>query len=146
MRDKIIIEKIKNAVLLLDEIDDMINTQSFQTQEVDYAIQDWLHYIENNEISEKQSYKIIQELKRLRQIRRCLHNEHEIEKVFMNNASKVMGNNTRPLLLAEVGKVEKQLNGEYKNRILTVEEIDEIINEKKKRGRPKKIVIVVRRK
>lgn len=138
MRDEIIFEKIKNALALLDEIDDMINTQSLQTQEIDYAIQDWLHYIENNEIDEKQSFKIIKELKRLRQVRRCLHNEHEIEKAFMNNSSKVMGNNTRPMLLAEVGKVAKQLKGEYKNRILTDEMIDNLINEKKKRGRPKK--------
>lgn len=139
MRDEIIFEKIKSAIALLDEIDDMINTQSFYTQDVDYAIQDWLHYIENNEITDSQSVKIIQELKRLRQERRHLHNEHEIEKAFMNNASKVMGNNTRPMLLAEVGKVAKQLKGEYKNRVLTDEIIDNILNEKKKRGRPKKV-------
>ena len=138
MRDEIIFDKIKNALALLDEIDDMISSQSYKTQEIDLAIQDWLHYIENNDITDSQGIKIVKELKRLRKERRHLHNEHEIEKVFMNNASKVMGNNTRPLLLAEVGKTMKQLNSEYKNRFLTDEMIEEILSDKRKRGRPKK--------
>ena len=138
MRDEIVFEKIKSAVSILNEIDDMISTQSLQLQEVDYAIQDWLHYIENNEIDDKQAIKIIKELQKLRKTRRCLHNEYEIEKTFKDNASKVMGNNTRPMLLAEIGKTVKQINSTYKNRVLTDEQINELLSEKKKRGRPKK--------
>lgn len=138
MRDEIVFEKIKSAVSILNEIDEMINTQSLQLQEVDYAIQDWLHYIENNEIDDKQAIKIIKELQKLRKTRRCLHNEYEIEKTFKDNASKVMGNNTRPMLLAEIGKTVKQINSTYKNRVLTDEQINELLSEKKKRGRPKK--------
>ena len=138
MRDEIVFEKIKSAVSILNEIDEMISTQSLQLQEIDYAIQDWLHYIENNEIDDKQSIKIIKELQKLRKTRRCLHNEYEIEKTFKDNASKVMGNNTRPMLLAEIGKTVKQINSTYKNRILTDEQINELLSEKKKRGRPKK--------
>ena len=91
-----------------------------------------------NEIDDKQSIKIIKELQKLRKTRRCLHNEYEIEKTFKDNASKVMGNNTRPMLLAEIGKTVKQINSTYKNRILTDEQINELLSEKKKRGRPKK--------
>lgn len=141
MRDEIVYEKIKNAVLLLDEIDDMINTQSYQCQQIDYEMQDWLHYIENNEVNDKQSIKIIKEMQRLRRERRCLHNEYEIEKTFKDNASKVMGNNTRPMLLAEIGKTVKQINSDYKNRVLTDEQINELLSEKKKRGRPRKETI-----
>ena len=141
MRDEIVYDKIKNAVLLLDEIDDMINTQSYQCQQIDYEMQDWLHYIENNEVDDKQSIKIIKEMQRLRRERRCLHNEYEIEKAFKDNASKVMGNNTRPMLLAEIGKTVKQINSDYKNRVLTDEQINELLSEKKKRGRPRKEII-----
>ena len=138
MRDEIIYEKIKSAITLLDEIDEMITTQSYECQQVDYEMQDWLHYIENNELTESQYIKVAKEMQRLRRERRHLHNEYEIEKTFKDNASKVMGNNTRGLLLAEINKTIKQINSEYKNRILTDEQIEEKISEKKKRGRPKK--------
>lgn len=138
-RDEIIYNKIKQVVIMLDEIDEMINSQSEELQKVDYVLSDWLHYIENNEISEKSSIKIIKEMQKLRKQRRCLHNEYEIEKVYKNNSSKMMGNNTRQFILAEINKTIKQLDNEYKNRILTNEEINNILEEKKKRGRPKKI-------
>ena len=120
------------------QIDDMIISQSCECQKVDCEIQDWLHYIENNEIDEKQSIKIMQELQRLRRERRCLHNEYEIEKTFKDNSSKVMGKNTRQFLMVEINKTIKQINSEYKNRVLTDEDINTILVEKKKRGRPKK--------
>ena len=51
----------------------------------------------------------------------------------------MMGNNTRQLLLAEINKVVNQWEKEYNNRILTDEEIEQILNQTKKRvGRPKK--------
>lgn len=137
-RDEIIYNKIKQVVIMLDEIDEMINSQSEELQKVDYALSDWLHYIENNEISEKNSIKVIKEVQKLRKQRRCLHNEYEIEKVYKNNYSKMMGNNTRQFILAEINKAIKQLDNDYKNRILTTEEINNILDEKKKRGRPKK--------
>ena len=138
MRDKLIYEKIKQAMILLDEIDEMINTQSTELQKIDYELCDWYHYIENNEIDENSSIKIIQEIHRLRKLRRCLHNEYEIESTYKNNSSKVMGNNTRTLLLAEINKTIKRLNNDYKNRVLTEEKINYLLNAKRKRGRPKK--------
>lgn len=139
MRDKEIFEKIKQAMNLLDEIDEMIKTQSTELQNIDYELSDWYHYIENNEINEKSSIKIINEIHRLRQLRRSLHNEYEIENTYKNNSSKVMGNNTRQLLLAEINKTIKRINNDYKNRILTEEKINTLLNTNKKRGRPKKV-------
>ena len=138
MRDKIIYEKIKQLVILLDEIDNMICTQGEELQKIDFELSDWYHYIENNEVNETDSIKIINEIQKLRKLRRCLNNEHEIENTYKNNASKVMGNNTRPLLLAEINKTVKRLDNDYKNRILTEEKINELLNSKKKRGRPRK--------
>lgn len=140
MRDNEIIDKIKLAISSLDEIDNMMETQSSELQKVDYELSDWYHYIENNEINEQESYKIIQEIKRLRKLRRSLNNEHEIENTYKNHSSKMMGNNTRSFLLVEINKTIKQLDNEYKNRVLTEERINEMLNIKKKRGRPKKEV------
>lgn len=138
MRDKIVYEKIKQVMDLLDEIDEMIKTQSMELQQVDYELSDWYHYIENNNIDENSSKKILGEIQRLRKVRRGLQNEYEIETTYKNNSSKVMGNNTRGLLLAEINKTIKRLDCDYKNRILTEDSISELLNVKKRRGRPRK--------
>lgn len=139
MRDKIIYEKISQVIILLDEIDDMIKNQPIELQKIDLEISDWLHYIENNDIDERTSIKILNKLKELRQIRRTLHKEYEIENTYKNHSSKMMGNNTRQLLLSEINKTIKQLDSEYKNRILTDDDIKNILETtKRKVGRPKK--------
>lgn len=140
MRDKIIYEKIKQAMVILDEIDEMIKTQSIELQQVDYELSDWYHYIENNDIDENSSKKVLEEIQRLRKIRRGLQNEYEIENTYKNNSSKVMGNNTRGLLLAEINKTMNRLDCDYKNRVLTEDSINELLNSKKRRGRPRKEV------
>lgn len=138
MRDDIIFNKITQAISLLDEIDEMINSNSSEQQKIDWEISDWLHYIENNEISESSCSKVISKIKELRKIRRSLNNERAIEDIYKNNASKMMGNNTRQFLVQELNKTIKQLNCEYKNRVLTEEQINITLNEVKKRGRPRK--------
>lgn len=138
MRDKLIYEKIKQAMALLDEIDEMIKTQSIELQQVDYELSDWYHFIENNDIDENSSKKVLEEIQRLRKVRRGLQNEYEIENTYKNNSSKVMGNNTRGLLLAEINKTMNRLDCDYKNRVLTEDSINELLNSKKRRGRPKK--------
>lgn len=138
MRDKIVYEKIKQAMNLLDEIDEMIKTQSIELQQVDYELSDWYHYIENNNIDENSSKKVLEEIQRLRKVRRGLQNEYEIENTYKNNSSKVMGNNTRGLLLAEINKTMSRLDCDYKNRVLTEDSINELLNAKKRRGRPRK--------
>lgn len=137
MSDEKIYSLIVELINVLNNIDEMIDSNSNRMQEIDLEINDWLHYIENNEIDEKQSIKIIKELKRLRDIRRTIKNEYEIEKVYKDNYSKINGLHSRPFLLAEINKTKKQLNSNYKNRVLTEDKINEILIVKK-RGRPKK--------
>ena len=66
MRDKLIIEKIKNAICILDDIDDMIKTQSIELQKVDYKLSDLYHLIENNELSDEASINVVKEIHGLR--------------------------------------------------------------------------------
>ena len=138
MRDELIYQKICQVVSLLDEIDKMIEELPTEQQKTDWEISDWLHYIETNDLDEQASVKIINKIKSLRKIRRTLNNERAIEDAYKNNASKMMGNNTRQFLIQEINKTMKQLNCEYKNRVLTDDDIKNILTESKKRGRPKK--------
>lgn len=138
-RDEYVYKLICDAINIIDEIDDLIATQSITNQKIDQEIQDWLHYIENNELTDSESIIVIKKLKELRIERRSLRNEYEIEKVYKDNSSKMMGNNTRSLLKAEIHKIIKQLDSEYKNRVLTDEQIKQVLEPiKKKVGRPKK--------
>lgn len=143
MRDKLITEKIINAVNILDEIDNMIQTQSTELQQVDLELSDLYHLIESNELNEKQSYKIVKRIRDLRLKRRALNKEHDIENAYKNQSNKMMGNNTRQFVLTEINKTIKQLESNYKYRVLKEEDIQDILSyESKKRGRPKKEEII----
>lgn len=139
MRDELIVEKIKTAVKVLDEIDTMIKTQSKELQTVDYELSDLYHLIENNDLNKDASFNIVNRIRELRRLRRSLNNEHEIENTYQLHKSKMTGNETRQFLVNEIHRTEKQLNCEYKNRILTEENINNLVEVKKaKRGRPRK--------
>lgn len=141
MRDKIIVDKIRTLVKTLDEIDEFIDTQNEELSKIDLELSDWTHFIENNEFGEEVSHKVVSKIRDLRRKRRSLCNEQAIENAYKNNASKVMGNNTRPFLLSEIEKTVKQLDSEYKNRVITDEVIKDVLEQtKKKVGRPKKVV------
>lgn len=138
MRDKLIIDKITNAISILDEIDNMIKTQSEELQKVDYKLSDLYHLIENNELSDEASISVVREIHLLRKERRSLNNEHDLEVVYQNQKQKMIGNDSRQFLVTELNKTNKRLNSEYKNRVYTTEQIEQLISPKKKRGRPRK--------
>ena len=138
MRDKLIIEKISNAISILDEIDNMIRTQSIELQKVDYKLSDLYHLVENNELSDEASINVVREIHLLRKERRSLNNEHELEIVYQNQKQKMIVNDSRQFIITELNKTNKRLNNEYKNRVYTEEEIEKLISPKKKRGRPRK--------
>lgn len=138
MRDKLIIDKITNAISILDEIDNMIKTQSEELQKVDYKLSDLYHLIENNELSDEASINVVREIHLLRKERRSLNNEHDLEVVYQNQKQKMISNDSRQFLVTELNKTNKRLNSEYKNRVYTTEQIEQLISPKKKRGRPRK--------
>ena len=140
MRDELIVEKINQVIKLLDEIDNMIETQPTEIQNIDYQLSDYLHLIENNSLSETASVNIIQKIHDLRIARRSLKNEHEIENTYNTHKSKLAGKETRQFLLHEIHKTIKGLATPYRNRVLTDEDVDSLLNgeTKKKRGRPPK--------
>lgn len=139
MRDEILVDKITQAVKILDEIDEMISTQGQELQKIDLELSDLYHFIENNNVTDNTSVKLIERIKQLRLLRRSLQREYEIENAYKNNSSKMMGNGTRSFLLNTIKQTVKNLNSEYKNRVLTDEDIQNLQStEKKKRGRPPK--------
>ena len=144
MRDKIFIDKVKEAIKILDEIDEMIETQPQELQNVDYQLCDLYHYIENENLSNETCVKVIEKIKYLRIIRRTLKNEYSLEKVYKDNSNKMMGNGTREFLLNTLCQTAEKLKTEYKNRVLTEDDFEKLKETtKKKRGRPRKDAIII---
>lgn len=123
-----VIEKITQAVELLNEIDQYDSGLGQLLSESDEREQDLLHFIENNKINVLWCYKYTRELKTIREKRRIIKNDMEIIRKFNEHKTKLVSTlENRKILLTEIHKREKQLNCPYKNRRYTDEEIQKII-------------------
>ena len=131
-----VVENLEQIVSCLDEIQKLKENHSSAMQEVEYRISDILHLIELNDIPDSCCKKIIAELKRLREIRRDLKNQHEVLRAFETHKAKLMADNSRFMFSSEIGKTVKRLGSTYNNRVYTKEEMDAFL--KPLRGRPKK--------
>lgn len=140
-RTEELLDNIYKAVESLDKVDSMQEEQSSMLQNVDWQISDYLHYIENEDINEKQAYAIIKKLKELRLIRRDLSNENIVENAFNRVRDRLNTLQNRKFFATEIHKEVNKLNQDYNWRIINREQIEEIINAevpKRKVGRPKK--------
>jgi len=126
----IIMQKIIESQIKLQEIDDYFNELPNLQSKVDEEIQDLLHYIENNELTPKQSVKMIKILHDKRQERRLLCNDFEIKKAYGENKNKMISSSQRPFLLNIMYQKEKSLRTQYKNRRYTEDEILQMLKGK----------------
>lgn len=139
LRDEKIVEMISNVVKELDSIDEFISVQSQEFLKVEEELLDYYHLIENNELSDSACIEIVKRIHNARKIRRSLKKEAELERTYSTYKSRLTGTDTRQFLLAEVYKTRNSLNTTYKNRIITDEDVNGILNSpSKKRGRPRK--------
>lgn len=127
-----VLENIKQALNLLQENEDhygeLIDMLSDTDKKTDY----WLHYVELNNVPVTQGYKIIKELKRLREKRRTIKNDLELMKVFKENEQKMVNSKNRQILLTCICKTDnKQQNAKYSYDAYTEEEVNEILGIKK---------------
>lgn len=139
MDEKEIIEEIKkednnniskqiiNITNLLNDLDEYLNEIPNLQSQIDEELSDLYHYIENNELSAKQSFKMIKLIREKRIIRRGLNNDYEMKKTYISNRNKLLIDSQRQFFLTEIHKKNKELSSKYKNRRLTNEEIKNLI-------------------
>ena len=123
-----VIENIKKAISLLEENEnyyqELFELQSQTDKKIDY----WLHYIELEKVPVTQSYKIIKEIKRLRNLRRQYKNEMSLMRVFKDNEQKLCNISNRKILLNQICRTDnKQQNAKYSYDAYTSEEIEKIL-------------------
>lgn len=122
-----VIEEIKNIVDKLDRIDDYSDSLSDKLSVVDSKLQDLLHYIENNKINILWCYRMIKEIKVLREERRKIKNDMELLSKYSEQKNKIISKENRQFLMTEIYKKEKLLGKNYTNKQYTEEEMQKIL-------------------
>ena len=111
----------------LEDLDNYFNELPNLQSQIDEELSDLLHYIENNDLTPKQSTKMVKLLKQKRMVRRGLCNDYEIKKIYNTHKGKLAIEKQRTFFLSEIYKKAKELNSTYKSRQLSDEQIKELI-------------------
>lgn len=122
-----IIEEIKEVIEKLDKIDEYNSSLTDNLSELDCKQQDLLHYIENNKINVLWCYRMIKEIKQIRQKRRKVKNDMELLYKYNEQKNKMISKENRQFLLTEIYKKEKTLSKNYTNKQYTEEDIQKIL-------------------
>ena len=123
-----VLDNIKQAIDLLEQNEEYYEGLHDLLSKYDRKIDYWMHYIEFNNIKVTETYKIIKEIKRLREERRILKNDIELIKVYKENESKMQNVSNRKILLTQLCKIDnKQKSAKYNYDAYTKEEANEIL-------------------
>lgn len=123
-----VVEELKKAIEILNRIDDYSNSLTTELSELDSKEQDLLHYIEGNKINVLWCYRIVKEIKNVREERRKVKNDMSILSKYNETKAKLPSKECRQFLLADICKYSKILNNtKYKNRVYSEEEIQKIL-------------------
>lgn len=131
-----LIDSINNTSDCENEIYEYVN----KLNEVNDAIFDIMHYIENHELSRSGKIAIMDELQDLRKQRRDIKQMREIYNTYGTNRNKLTQKENREFLIHALKQKDKELNTEYRYRHYTEETLNELNKETKRGpGRPKKV-------
>jgi hypothetical protein len=117
------LDKLTSTILTLNEIEEEWDKLPEKQSEEDSRISDLMHYIEHNKISTNGAYNLIKELKRVQTERRSTKTLMEINKTFKDNIGKLNIPANRTMLVSALNSAYKKMQGEYKNRVYTDEEL-----------------------
>lgn len=119
------LEELKTVIELLDSLDDKFNSLPERNSLVDSKISDIYHYIENNTMNSKNSYRVVKELKHLLQERRELKKEQSVLQILQNEKERLKLKSNRAILLNQICKEDKNYNQKYNYRVYNEEEFKE---------------------
>ena len=123
----VLIEEIKSIIGKLDEIDDYCDSLSEKISQEDLKEQDLLHLIENEKLTTFECYRVIKEMKKIREERRKIKHDMEIASSFNKSKNNLIAKEYRKFLIADLYKREKQIGIKYNNKYYTPEEIQRIV-------------------
>lgn len=129
-----VMEKLTEAIDILNEVDEYNSTLTTRLTALNEKQQDLLHYIENNKINILWCYRMVKEIKKIREERRKVKKDIEMLAKFDSVKNRLTSKDNRPFVLSELHKKEKQLDTVYKNRQYTEEELQNMLKGVKTNG------------
>ena len=133
-----ILTKIKETVEKLDEIDDYFDKIPELQSNIDSLISDYRHLIRDNVLSDVASIVLVKKLHEAELLRKQINEHKDLSNVYEKGKGKLITKENRQFLLSDLYKKNKEWQYEYKFRVLKEDDINSILQEKKKKGRPKK--------
>ena len=122
-----IMEKLTEAFDILNEVDEYASNLQDRLTILNERQQDLLHFIENNKISIFWCYRMVKEIKDIREERRKVKKDIEMISKFDSVKNRISSRDNRPFILSELHKKEKQLDTVYKNRQYTEEGLQNVL-------------------
>lgn len=137
-----IIDNIIQAVSILNKTDKYLESLTNRLSECDSLVSDYEHFIENTAIEEVNLKKLYKDMQDNFIKRRNIKNDMALNDNYKNLTARLNNITNREFLIQILKKTQSKLGTKYHNRILSNEDIAELkkIEEKKKRGRPRKEV------
>ena len=123
-RDVIFLAKLQSVISTLDEIDKMAKENPDLQKMIDYEISDYNHILQNEDLSDEQMVEIAKKLKEARLKRATVYNTFELVKTYYGNNKVLIYSHNRYKLNDAIKAKLKNLNQEYKYRILDGKTID----------------------
>ena len=122
-----VIQEITDIVDKLNKIDEYDSTLVDELSKLDQKQQDLLHYIEFNKVNILWCYRMIKEIKAVREQRRKVKNDIDLCGEFSKHKNKLISKENRQFLIAELHKKIKNTSVPYKNRQYTEEEMQKVL-------------------
>ena len=122
--DLIFLAKLQLVMTTLDELDDIAKRNPTRQQMIDYEISDYLHLLQNEDLSDEKILELSKRLKQARLTRVSLFNTSELIKTYMNNNKVLIYSEHRRKLKDAIEEKMKTLNNNYNYRILEQEDVD----------------------
>ena len=122
--DLIFLAKLQQVMTTLDELDDIAKRNPTRQQMIDYEISDYLHLLQNEDMSDEKILELSKRLKQARLTRVSLFNTSELIKTYMNNNKVLIYSEHRHKLKDAIEEKMKNLNNKYNYRILEQGDVD----------------------
>lgn len=122
-KETLFLAKLQLIMTTFDELDKMCETNPTEQQSVDFEISDYLHLLQNEDLTEDKMLEIAKKLKSARQRRAQLYNVSQLMKAYNLNKSKLPYENNRYCMDNAIKNAMKTLNLNYNYRVLDEETI-----------------------
>ena len=127
--DTIFLGTLHRVITTLDELDELIDTNGDRQSKIDLELSDWLHKLQyDDDLTTEQITNIGIKIKELRKERESLRNEYELITEFSKNKNKLFQKENRQFLVHNIKQRLERLNQPYNNRVLTDDEMNEVLN------------------